>query len=229
MASSILSPPILIDLLTTIPDRAMTAIPVVPPPMSTTMFPEGLSTSIPDPMAAHIVSSIRYTFLAPAASADSLTALFSTSVISSGTDIITLGRTKLLLLPLDFFMKYSIILWAASKSAITPSRSGLMALIEPGVLPTISLACLPTAMSFDLCPGISCTATTDGSLDTIPWPFEYTRVFAVPRSIARSFEKYFRSLSSIISYNYLFFSVKTGTKPKMLAVCIYKTDESTTK
>ena len=43
----------------------ITAISVVPPPMSTTMFPHGLDISIPAPIAAAIGSSIKYTFLAP--------------------------------------------------------------------------------------------------------------------------------------------------------------------
>src|ERR1035437_4860322 len=48
------SPAILIDLLQTIPPRAITAISVVPPPISTTMQPSGASTSRPIPMAAAI-------------------------------------------------------------------------------------------------------------------------------------------------------------------------------
>ncbi len=59
MASSNLSPAILIDVCTTGPPSEITAISVVPPPISTTMFPQGLEMSIPAPIAAAIGSSIR--------------------------------------------------------------------------------------------------------------------------------------------------------------------------
>src|SRR5665647_345030 len=49
-------PAIRIDLLVTIPPKEMTAISVVPPPMSTTIFPSGASTSRPIPIAAAIGS-----------------------------------------------------------------------------------------------------------------------------------------------------------------------------
>jgi hypothetical protein len=57
MAESSSSPPTLMEVLETIPDRAMTAISVVPPPMSITMFPVGVSTGSPTPMAAAMGSS----------------------------------------------------------------------------------------------------------------------------------------------------------------------------
>jgi hypothetical protein len=57
-----------------------------------------------------------------------------------------------------------------SKSAITPSFMGRMATMFPGVRPSISFASLPTASTL-LPPRASCcTATTDGSLETIPTP-----------------------------------------------------------
>src|SRR5215207_11057591 len=71
-----------------------------------------------------------------------------------------------------------------SKSAITPSFNGRMAWMWAGVRPTIRFASVPTAsglLSFVL------TATTDGSLSTMPLPRTYTTVFAVPRSTAMSF------------------------------------------
>ena len=70
-------------------------------------------------------------------------------------------------------------------SAMTPSRSGRMASIWSGVLPIISLASSPTALTF-LTPLMVSMATTDGSLSTIPRPRTYTSVLAVPRSIAMS-------------------------------------------
>src|SRR5947209_12222569 len=72
------------------------------------------------------------------------------------------------------------------KSAITPSFMGLMATMLPGVLPSISFASLPTASTS---PVVLLIATIEGSLTTMPFPLAYTRVLAVPRSIARSEEK----------------------------------------
>ena len=77
------------------------------------------------------------------------------------------------------------------KSAMTPSFIGLIASIEPGVLPNIALASVPTATTvFDALPSPVRRATTDGSFRTTPLPLAYTRVLAVPRSIDRSLEKY---------------------------------------
>ena len=73
---------------------------------------------------------------------------------------------------------------AISKSAITPSLRGRTATIEPGVRPMTSLASLPTYRALSV---LVLTATTDGSLITMPFPRIYTRVFAVPRSIPMSF------------------------------------------
>jgi len=66
MASSKLSPAILIEVLTTVPPREITAISAVPPPISTIMFPHGFEISIPAPIAAAIGSSMMATSLAPA-------------------------------------------------------------------------------------------------------------------------------------------------------------------
>src|SRR5208283_2774908 len=71
------------------------------------------------------------------------------------------------------------------KSAITPSFMGLMATMLPGVRPSISLASLPTASTS---PVDLLIATMDGSLTTMPLPWAETRVFAVPKSMARSEE-----------------------------------------
>ena len=50
----------------------------------------------------------------------------------------------------------------------------------PGVLPSILLASAPTAKTS---PVWLFTATTDGSLNTIPLPFTYAITVAVPKSI----------------------------------------------
>ena len=60
-----------------------------------------------------------------------------------------------------------------------------MAVMFPGVRPSISLASLPTASTWSL---VLLIATIEGSLNTIPLPRANTQVFAVPRSIARSLE-----------------------------------------
>ena len=56
----------------------------------------------------------------------------------------------------------------------------------PGVRPSISLASLPTASMREV---MRLMATIDGSLVTMPRPRAKTQVLAVPRSMARSFEK----------------------------------------
>src|SRR4026209_538449 len=76
---------------------------------------------------------------------------------------------------------------AISKSAITPSFIGRTAMMLPGVRPNILFASVPTASTRSV---FFSTATTEGSLSTIPFPCTYTRVEAVPRSMARSFENH---------------------------------------
>ena len=73
-----------------------------------------------------------------------------------------------------------------SKSAMTPSFMGRMATMLPGVLPSISLASVPTASTL---PVLRFIAMMEGSRTTMPLPFTYTSVMAVPRSMARSFER----------------------------------------
>src|SRR5437016_28122 len=70
-----------------------------------------------------------------------------------------------------------------SKSAITPSFSGRITMMCPGVLPIIALASRPTASSEW---SASRIATIDGSLRTMPSPRMNTTVLAVPRSMPRS-------------------------------------------
>ena len=78
------------------PASEMTATSVVPPPMSTTMLPLGSVIGRPAPIAAAIGSSIRKTSRAPAPSALSFTARFSTSVIPKGTQMMMRGLTSVL-------------------------------------------------------------------------------------------------------------------------------------
>ena len=64
IASSISLPATRTALLYTMPAREMTAMSVVPPPMSTIMLPDGSVIGMPAPMAAAIASSTRWTSLA---------------------------------------------------------------------------------------------------------------------------------------------------------------------
>ena len=73
------------------PPSEMTAISLVPPPMSMIRLPDGPLIGTLAPIAAASGSSIRYASLAPAFSAASRTARFSTLVTPEGTLIITSG------------------------------------------------------------------------------------------------------------------------------------------
>ena len=69
----------------------MTAISLVPPPMSMIRLPDGPEMGTLAPIAAASGSSMRYASRAPALSAASRTARFSTLVTPDGTLIITSG------------------------------------------------------------------------------------------------------------------------------------------
>ena len=132
-ASSSSLPPTRIDSSTTIPLRAITAISVVPPPMSTIMLPTGSATESPIPMAAAIGSSINMTCLAPAFWAASLTARRSTSVIPEGTQI-TIRPIDDIQPGLTRRIRPRMSASATEKSAMTPSLSGRivsMSLVRP--------------------------------------------------------------------------------------------------
>ena len=92
MSWSISSPPMRMLRLTTMPPRLMTATSVVPPPMSTIRLPDGSPTGSPAPIAAAMGSSISRAQRAPALSAASRTARFSTSVTPDGMPSSMRGR-----------------------------------------------------------------------------------------------------------------------------------------
>ena len=73
------------------PPRLMTAVSLVPPPMSMTMLPIGSSMGRSAPIAAAIGCSISCASAAPARRAASVTARRSTSVIADGTQMTTFG------------------------------------------------------------------------------------------------------------------------------------------
>ena len=142
--------------------------------MSKTIDPVGSATGKPAPIATAIGSSIKNTSLAPALSALSRIALRSTCVDSHGTQIIILGLPPKKRFPRTFLMKYLSICSVTLKSAITPSFIGLIALIVPGVRPSIRFASDPTAITFLtlIPPPADCRiATTEGSFKTMPFSF----------------------------------------------------------
>jgi hypothetical protein len=126
----------------------------------------------------------------------SRTARRSTWVISVGTPMTTRGRSRPLRL-CAFLMKCVSIFSAASKSAMTPSFMGLMAVMLPGVRPSISFASVPTA---SMRPLILLMATMDGSETTMPRPRAKMHVLAVPRSMARSCEKRARKNANMVTW-----------------------------
>ena len=165
IASSSSSPPTRIDWETTMPPSEMTATSVVPPPTSTIMLPVGSDTGSPAPIAAAIGSSIRYAWRAPAEYVASSTARFSTPVTPDGTQTTTRGCAQRFWC--TFWMKWRSICSVTSKSAITPSFSGRIAWMSPGVRPSMRLASMPTACTSPVRWSI---ATTDGSDSTMPRP-----------------------------------------------------------
>ena len=186
MASSISSPATRMDSHAWMSASDMIATSVVPPPISTIMAAFGSSIGSPAPIPAAIGSSTKYTARAPARSAELYTARFSTAVIPDGIAMTTRGLKKLRL-PMALRMKYDSIASVISKSAMTPSCSGRIALMDPGVLPSIVLATRPTALPLSrtrLVPFL--TATTEGSFSTMPSPFTHTSVLHVPKSMPMS-------------------------------------------
>ena len=177
------SPATLMELLATIPPSEITAISVVPPPMSTIMLPSGASTSIPIPMAAAIGSKIRYTSRPSACSAESRTARSSTSVEPEGTPMTMRREGWNRRLPVcTILISPRIICSQAEKSAITPSRNGRIVRMLSCVFSYIILAFSPTAIILSV---RRSSATTDGSSTTILSSL-IIMVLAVPRSIAIS-------------------------------------------
>ena len=109
------------------PPREITAVSVVPPPMSTTMFPRGSWIGSPAPMAAAMGCSMSWVSVAPACRAASFTARRSTSVIAEGTQMSTRGRWNR-----DRPARCNssrIIRWVISKSVMAPWRSGRTAMM----------------------------------------------------------------------------------------------------
>src|SRR5881394_1734563 len=90
---------------------------------------------------------------------------------------------------------------------MTPSFIGRIATMLPGVRPSMSLASFPTASTSLVTLFI---ATMEGSLTTMPRPFAYTRVFAVPRSMARSLENRLKTRLRFMNLLQLLFHLPKG-------------------
>ena len=147
----------------------ITATSVVPPPMSRTMEPRASLTGRPAPIAAAIGSSTRYTSRAPAPAADSRMARRSTWVDPHGTHTSTRGLGRNSVFSCTLWMKYWSIFSVTVKSAMTPSFRGRIAVMWPGVRPSMCLASFPTAATVhELLRGSERIATTDGSSSTTP-------------------------------------------------------------
>ena len=159
------SPPTRAERETTMPPSEITATSEVPPPMSTIIDPTGSPTGSPAPIAAAIGSSIVKASRAPAPIEASITARFSTPVTPEGTQTTTRGRARRL--DRAARMKWRSICSVTSKSAITPSFSGRVAVMLAGVRPSIALASRPTARTW---PSRLSIATTEGSERTMPLP-----------------------------------------------------------
>ena len=97
------------------------------------------------PIAAAIGSSIKYTFDAPAPNADSRMARRSTCVEPQGTQMMIRGDGEKSRDSSTRLMNCFNICSVTVKSAITPSFIGRIAVMLPGVRPSICFAAIPTS------------------------------------------------------------------------------------
>jgi len=186
IASSIALPALRSDRDRTTRQPATAATSVVPPPMSTTKPPAPPVRSNPAPAAAATGSSISRTWYRgrrtlSAAMIDRR----STGVAPLGTHTRAFGRSGLPRLR-ERRRKSCSMAAVASRSAMTPSRSGWMTWISCGSLSARASAASPTAATV---PTAVSMAIAVGSSSTIPRPATHTSVFTVPRSIATLLRK----------------------------------------
>ena len=106
----------------TMPPSEITAVSLVPPPMSITIEPTGSLIGRPAPIAAAIGWAMSCGSAAPAFLAASVTARFSTSVIADGTQMSTRGRLNRL--TPTRCKSNRIMRSVMSKSVIAPPRKG---------------------------------------------------------------------------------------------------------
>ena len=103
------------------------------------------------------------------------------------------------------------------KSAMTPSFMGRIPSMPSGTRPSIAFAACPTATTEALLLNLPSrlTTTTEGSSSTRPCPRAMMRVFAVPKSIAISEEKYREMMECI----------RTNLGYKFIEIIIQKNDK----
>ena len=164
MAASMSNEPTRTASRATMPPREITAVSLVPPPMSITMFPTGSSIGRSAPIAAAIGCSMRFASAAPARRAASVTARRSTSVIADGTQMTTFGLVNLLT-PTRCSNR-RIIRSVISKSVIAPPQRphrNDVTRCTANHLPCSR----PVASTSPVC---RLSAITEGSFNTMPLP-----------------------------------------------------------
>jgi hypothetical protein len=166
------------DLTTRQPATAATS--VVPPPMSTTKPPAPPLRSNPAPAAAATGSSISRTlYRGRRTLSAAMIDRRSTGVAPLGTHTSASRRTAE---NRRVRRRNSCSMAAvASRSAMTPSRSGWITWMSCGSLSARASAAVPTAATL---PTAVSMAIAVGSSSTMPRPATQTSVFTVPRSIA---------------------------------------------
>ena len=149
--------------------------------MSTTKPPAPPSRSNPAPAAAATGSSISRTLYLGRRTLSAATIdRRSTGVAPLGTHTRALGRSGLPRLRARRRKACSMAA-VASRSAMTPSRSGWITWMSCGSLSASASAASPTAATL---PTAVSMAIAVGSSSTMPRPATQTSVFTVPRSIA---------------------------------------------
>ena len=184
IASSIAFPALRSDWARTTRQPATAATSVVPPPMSTTNPPAPPVRSKPAPAAAATGSSISRTLYRGRRTLSAATMdRRSTGVAPLGTHTRALGRSPGLRVRRRKACSRAAV---ASRSAMTPSRSGWMTSMSCGSLSASASAAVPTAATL---PTAVSMAIAVGSSSTMPRPATQTSVLTVPRSIATLLRK----------------------------------------
>ena len=186
MASSMALPALRSDCARTTRQPATAATSVVPPPMSTTKPPAPPVRSNPAPAAAATGSSISRTLYRCRRTPSAATIdRRSTGVAPLGTQTSALGRSGLASRRVLRKNACSSAA-AASRSAMTPSRSGWITWMSCGSLSASASAASPIAATL---PTAVSMAMAVGSSSTMPRPATQTRVLTVPRSMATLLRK----------------------------------------
>jgi len=165
---------------------ATAATSVVPPPMSTTKPPAPPVRSNPAPAAAATGSSISRTLYRGRRTPSAATTdRRSTGVAPLGTQTRASDRSG----PAHRRLRRKnacSMATAASRSAMTPSRSGWITSISCGSLSARASAASPTEATLPTAVSI---AIAEGSSSTMPRPATQTSVLTVPRSMATLLRK----------------------------------------